>query len=109
MLRRVDHETLDVVFQEWIIQLQKYINPNGEYVEWFSNWNVQFLFLNGRSWDVTLRRKILYWCEWESAIQIERQTMDWRRFHYDGTIDLLNYQEIRFPIFIIETRRKCIC
>jgi hypothetical protein len=33
ILRGVDRETLDVVFQEWMIRLQKYIDGNDEYVE----------------------------------------------------------------------------
>jgi hypothetical protein len=33
MLKGVDRETLDAVFQEWMIRLQKYIDGNGQYVE----------------------------------------------------------------------------
>jgi hypothetical protein len=33
ILRGVDRETLDEVFQEWMIRLQKCIDGNGEYVE----------------------------------------------------------------------------
>jgi hypothetical protein len=33
ILRKIDHETLDAVFQEWIIRLQTYSDRNGEYVE----------------------------------------------------------------------------
>jgi transposase len=32
-LSEVDRETLDVVFQKWMIRLQKCIDGNGEYVE----------------------------------------------------------------------------
>jgi hypothetical protein len=43
----------------------KCINGNGEYIERCLNWNVQFLFLNGRSWDATLRRKTLNSPSWK--------------------------------------------
>jgi hypothetical protein len=33
ILREVDRETLDAVFQEWMIRLQKCIDGNGEYIE----------------------------------------------------------------------------
>jgi hypothetical protein len=33
ILKGVDRETLDAVFQEWMIRLQKCIDGNGEYVE----------------------------------------------------------------------------
>jgi hypothetical protein len=56
---RLNRETLDAVFQEWMIRLQNCIDENGEYVERCSNWNVQFLFLNGKSWDARLRRTAL--------------------------------------------------
>jgi hypothetical protein len=32
-LREVDRETLDAIFQEWMIRLQKCIDGNGECVE----------------------------------------------------------------------------
>jgi hypothetical protein len=48
------------VFQEWMIRLQTCVDGNGEYVEWWLNWNVQFLFLNGIFWDATLRRNTMY-------------------------------------------------
>jgi hypothetical protein len=59
ILRGPDPETLNAVFQEWMIRFQKYIDWNGEYVEWCWNWNLQLLFLNGRSWDATHRRNML--------------------------------------------------
>jgi len=65
ILRGVDRETLDAVFQEWMIRLQKCIDGNGEYVEWCLNWNVQFPFLNGRSWDATLRWNTAYLRDYE--------------------------------------------
>jgi hypothetical protein len=63
ILKGVDCETLDAVFQEWMIRLQKCIDRNDEYVEWHLSCNVQFLFLNGRSWNATLRWNTLsrYW------------------------------------------------
>jgi hypothetical protein len=33
ILTGVDCETLDTIFQEWMIRLQKIIDGNGEYVE----------------------------------------------------------------------------
>jgi hypothetical protein len=33
ILRGVDRETLDAVFQEWIIRLQNWIDGNGDYIE----------------------------------------------------------------------------
>jgi hypothetical protein len=60
ILREVNRETLDAVFQEWMTRLQKDIDENGECIEWCLNWNVQFLFRNGRSWDVKLGRDTLH-------------------------------------------------
>jgi hypothetical protein len=37
ILREVDHSTLDAVFQEWMIRLQKCIDGNGDYVKWCLN------------------------------------------------------------------------
>jgi hypothetical protein len=54
---------LDAVFQEWTIKLQKSIDGNDgndEYVEWCLNWNVQFFFLNGISWDTAIWLNTLY-------------------------------------------------
>jgi hypothetical protein len=34
ILRGVDRQTLDAIFQKWMIRLQKCIDGNGEYVEW---------------------------------------------------------------------------
>jgi hypothetical protein len=33
ILREVDRETLEAVFQEWIIRSQNHIDGNGEYIE----------------------------------------------------------------------------
>jgi hypothetical protein len=33
ILREADRETLDAVFQEWVVQLQKHIDRNGEGVD----------------------------------------------------------------------------
>jgi hypothetical protein len=33
---------LDAVFQEWMIRFKKCIDGNGENVEWYLTWNVQF-------------------------------------------------------------------
>jgi hypothetical protein len=49
----VDRESLNVVFQEWMIRSHNFIVGNGECAEWCLNWNVQFFFLNMRSWDIT--------------------------------------------------------
>jgi hypothetical protein len=55
ILSGVDPEILDAVFQKWMIRVQKCIDGNSEYVKWCLNWNVQFLFLNGRAWDLAPR------------------------------------------------------
>jgi hypothetical protein len=56
---RVDRESLDAIFQEWMIRQQKCIDRDGEYVRWCLNWNVQFIFLNSISWDARLWRNTL--------------------------------------------------
>jgi hypothetical protein len=58
--REEDRATLDAVFQEWMIRLQNWIDENGEYVEWRLSYNVQFLFLDGRSCDATIRWNTLH-------------------------------------------------
>jgi hypothetical protein len=48
---------------------------NREYVEWCLNWNVQFLFLNGRSWEATLRWNIAF-----LQLLIRKDTQDSSRY-----------------------------
>jgi hypothetical protein len=71
ILRGVNRETLDAVVQEWMIQLQKCIDGNGQYIESCLNWNVQFLFLNGISCDARFQGNTLDFIE---ALRLEADT-----------------------------------
>jgi hypothetical protein len=76
VLRGIDPEILDAVFQEWMIWLPKCIEGNGEYgkyVEWWLNWKVQFLFLNSRSWEAMLQWNTLSLANQQMISTITRQ------------------------------------